>query len=427
MALYNCHLFWYNRGVDTMESTRTGMIQITLQRNVQFLYEEQLARVELAALGCEGCERDADNPWLISAHVNGTAKDVIRRSAYVATLDGTPTIYRDLILPSYQGGAFNRTRSVNQYLTHWIYPYRGKFHPQMVRALLNILGVKRGSLVCEPFLGSGTTALEASLLGANFVGIDLSPLCVMLARVKTQSVSVVTKLRKRVRALLAAPGISLDDRSAFAADDPIVADFLQIARMVTLSDVARRSRDASTYIRKNLAAMLESVEAHAKALKQFGIEPGRVTVSVGDCRDLAASGIKAGSVDAIVTSPPYSIALDYVKNDEHALDALGVDTASLRGTMTGVRGRGPKQKLDLYNSDMQQMFQEVARVLRPGAQAAFVVGDATVDGFEVTTTATMARWAVLAGLQHERTLPKTVFGLYNVMNDEKILIFRRPA
>jgi hypothetical protein len=29
-------------------------------------------------------------------------------------------------------------------LTHWIYPYRGKFHPQMVRALFNILGVKPG-------------------------------------------------------------------------------------------------------------------------------------------------------------------------------------------------------------------------------------------------------------------------------------------
>jgi tRNA G10 N-methylase Trm11 len=223
------------------------------------------------------------------------------------------------------------------------------------------------------------------------------------------------------------PNLSLNNRKQFSDSDPLVTDFLQIARMVTLSDVARRSREASTYIRKNLAAMLESVEAHSAALKQFDIVPGRVTVSVGDCRDLAGSGIKAKSVDAIVTSPPYSIALDYVKNDEHALEAMGVDMASLRGTMTGVRGRGAKQKLGLYNSDMQQMFREVCRVLKPGARAAFVVGDATVDGSEVTTTDTMAHWAVAAGMEHERTLKKTVFGLYNVMNDEKILIFRRPA
>jgi tRNA G10 N-methylase Trm11 len=401
------------------------MNQLTLQRNVQFLYEEQLARVELAALGCEDCQRDADNPWVIAAHVNGTTNDVIQRSAYVGEVDGQATVYRDLIRPNYQGGAFNRTRSVNQYLTHWIYPYRGKFHPQMVRALMNILGVKPGSLVCEPYLGSGTAALEASLLGADFVGVDLSPLCVTLARVKTQSYAAVDAIRKKVRSLLARETVNVDD-SVFTKDrDPIVRDFLQIARMVTLSDVARRRRQASVYLRKNLTAMLESVEAHAKAIDRYGIRPGTVTVSIGDCRDLRAAGVDDNVVDAIVTSPPYSIALDYVKNDEHALDALGVDTRKLRSVMTGVRGRGAAQKLQLYNDDMRQMFGEVARVLKPGARAAFVIGDATVDGSEYTTTGQMVEWAVDTGLRLERSIPKIVFGLYNVMSEEKILIFRK--
>jgi tRNA G10 N-methylase Trm11 len=404
----------------------TALNKLTLPRNVQFLYEEQLARVELQALGCENCERDSDNPWLISAHMNGTAHDVIQRAAYVATIDGQSTVYSDLIKPKYQGGAFNRTRSVNQYLTHWIYPYRGKFHPQMVRALLNILGVRQDSLVYEPYLGSGTTALEASLLGARFVGVDLSPLCVLLTRVKTQSVKRVAKIRQCVAALLAKPRLKLD-RRAFQDADSIVADFLEVARMVTLSDVSRRSRDETVSIRKNLSAMLESVEAHAAALETFGIKPGSVTASVGDCRNLKSTGVKPGSVDAIVTSPPYSIALDYVKNDEHALDALGVDTDALRDKMTGVRGVGADNKLRLYNDDMQAMFAQVALCLKPGARAAFIVGDATVDGREYTTTEQMTDWAVAAGLVHERSLLKIVYGLYSVMKDEKILIFRRPA
>ena len=152
-----------------------------------------------------------------------------------------------------------------------------------------------------------------------------------------------------------------------------------------------------------------------------------MSVRAGDCRDLKASGIKSNSVDAIVTSPPYSIALDYVKNDEHALDALGVDTGQLRAAMTGVRGSGPDQKLQLYNADMQAMFREVARILKPGARAAFVIGDATVDGREYTTTDQMTDWAIDAGLTLERSIPKIVFGLYAVMNDEKILIFNRPV
>jgi tRNA G10 N-methylase Trm11 len=146
---------------------------------------------------------------------------------------------------------------------------------------------------------------------------------------------------------------------------------------------------------------------------------------VGDCRDLRKSGVADNTVDAIVTSPPYSIALDYVKNDEHALDALGVDTSELRQIMTGVRGRGPKQKLELYNADMQAMFHEVARILKPRARAAFVIGDATVDGREYTTTEQMSEWAIEAGLMLEQSIPKIVYGLYGMFQDEKILIFRK--
>jgi hypothetical protein len=399
---------------------------IQLPRNVQFLYEEHLARVEFAALGCTGLERDGDQWNTLRADVNGSAASVINRSAYAATLDGHGTVYAQLIRPNYQGGEFNRTRSVNQYLTHWIYPYRGKFHPQMVRALLNVLGVRRGSVVLEPYLGSGTTAVEASLLGADFFGVDLSPLCALLTRVKTQSVFAVAEIRSRVGALLDADELDLEDATLVEHTNAAVSDFVQIARMVTFSDVARRGRDATVAFRKNLAAMLQSVEAYALAVQRFDLPLGRVRSEVGDCRDLAAAGVADASIDAIVTSPPYSIALDYVKNDEHALDAMGVDTTVLRALMTGVRGRGAKQKLVYYNEDMRVMFREVARVLKPGARAAFVIGDATVDGREYTTTEQMSGWAADAGLVQERAIPKIVYGLYSVMSDEKILIFRRP-
>jgi tRNA G10 N-methylase Trm11 len=172
--------------------------------------------------------------------------------------------------------------------------------------------------------------------------------------------------------------------------------------------------------------MLESVEAYGRAIQEFSLRPGKVEVHVGDCRDLSPQGVRSGSIDGVVTSPPYSIALDYVKNDDHALKVMGVDAKGLRETMTGVRGRGASQKLALYNEDMQQMFREVARVLKRGAAAAFVIGDATVDGREVTTTDTMTQWAEKTGLRLERSIPKIVFGLYNVMQDERILIFRKP-
>ena len=152
-----------------------------------------------------------------------------------------------------------------------------------------------------------------------------------------------------------------------------------------------------------------------------------MTPLVGDAGDLAAAGLGEATVDGVVTSPPYSIALDYVKNDERALCLLGASPQALAARMTGVRGRGARQKLAFYNGDMRAMFQQVARVLKPGARAAFVIGDATVDRTEYTTTRSMGQWAVAAGLVLERELPKIVFGLYNVMLDEKIVVFRKPS
>ena len=110
-----------------------------LPRNVQFLYEEHLARLEFEALGCQELTRVGDHWDQMTADVNGTADLMLSRSAYLGLLDGRPSVYSELITPLYKGGRFNRTRSVNQYLTHWIYPYRGKFHPQMIKGLINLV------------------------------------------------------------------------------------------------------------------------------------------------------------------------------------------------------------------------------------------------------------------------------------------------
>ena len=398
---------------------------LTLPRNVQFLYEEQLARIEMRTLGCNGWDRVGDDPKSVNLEVTTNAEKLLKQAAYVGEIDGRKSVYEQLISPDYQGGKFNRTRSVNQYLTHWIYPYRGKFHPQMIRALLNIAGVAPGSLVLDPYGGSGTTAMEASLLGLNSISVDLSPLCVLLTRVKTRSVEALREIRSSVAQLLEDEFLDPFANPKFEHENPTVADFLKIAQMVTFSDASRRKRDPRLSIRKNLQFMLHSVEAHDDALRAFEIVAGKVDAIRADARDLGSAGIADETIDAVVTSPPYSIALDYVKNDEHALKAMGVSLQGLRDEMTGVRGRGNKRKLALYNEDMQMMFDQVTRVLRPGAKAIFVIGDATVDRKEYTTTKEMIGWANSSGLSLERQIPKIVFGLYNVMLDEKILIFRK--
>ena len=62
------------------------MNTLTLQRNVQFIYEEQLARIEMQAFGCEDLQRNPNNPWQFKVRLNGTDTDVLKRAAYIGTL-----------------------------------------------------------------------------------------------------------------------------------------------------------------------------------------------------------------------------------------------------------------------------------------------------------------------------------------------------
>lgn len=403
------------------------MSQITLPRNVHFIYEHALAQLELRqGYGLDVRIAPVD-PWHMEADLNGQLQRIVDTAAYVGTVDGVESTYSRLITPAYRGGEYNRTRSENQYLTHWIYPYKGKFHPQMIRAILNAIGAKPGWTVVDMFSGSGTTLLEAQILGIDSIGIDASPLCVLLARIKTQSWRFVDKIRDAVVELTSGGETHPNAVDPHQWEPNEVAEFIDMARMLTYSDVARRGRDPVKYFAKNLVSMLESAEAMRRAKEVFDLHFGQVKVEQGDCRDLSSVGIAPSTVDAIVTSPPYSIALDYVENDEHALKAMGHDTRKMRKDFIGVRGRGTKQKMAFYASDMKKAFAEMAIALRPAGHAVLVVGDVTVSGHETLTTREMVNWAKAEGLSLRLEMGKIVWGLYNVIKDEKILFFAKEG
>ncbi|GAH87104.1 unnamed protein product, partial [marine sediment metagenome] len=94
--------------------------------NIQFIYELILGILELESFGVEIIPCKDYRSFEISNHSDTEA--IVKRSGYFKVIDGINTDYSAII-------KYNRTRSFNQYLTHWFYPYKGKFHPQMIRAV----------------------------------------------------------------------------------------------------------------------------------------------------------------------------------------------------------------------------------------------------------------------------------------------------
>ena len=80
------------------------------------------------------------------------------------------------------------SRQHTRYSAHGLHEYRGKFNPQMVRAVTNLLGLSVGDRIWDPFCGSGTALLEARHQGFNAVGVDRNPLAVAIANAKLAAI-----------------------------------------------------------------------------------------------------------------------------------------------------------------------------------------------------------------------------------------------
>lgn len=69
-------------------------------------------------------------------------------------------------------------------LTHNFYRYPARFSPQLVRAAIEAF-TEPGDLILDPFVGGGTTLVEAMALGRNAIGSDISSLATFVSEVKT--------------------------------------------------------------------------------------------------------------------------------------------------------------------------------------------------------------------------------------------------
>jgi len=89
--------------------------------------------------------------------------ELVRNAAYFARVGSQWTRHflicsgEPLRLPKHSSSQLRSFFHSNQfrtgYATHGLFPYRGKFHPQMIKGLLNAMGLRPGDTVLEPMMG----------------------------------------------------------------------------------------------------------------------------------------------------------------------------------------------------------------------------------------------------------------------------------
>lgn len=392
-----------------------------------------------------------------------------------------------------------------------IHPFPARMAPEI--ALESLSKLDEGSLVLDPMVGSGTVLRQAAALGHRGVGFDLDPLAVLISRVGTTRLDheafadVNSQILRHVASLgddcptlpwvdsdaetldfirfwFAAPQERALRRVALALSEfPAVeqscaetaalnAMKLALSRIIiTKERGASLARDVS-HSRPHKVADANDFDVAVeygksatilqRRLRQFHLA-GEASVDQGDARSL--SHIPDGSVDRVMTSPPYLNAIDYMRGHRMSLVWLGHSLTQLRSIRSNSIGserradntaRPPayeavRQSLgnleglpnrvtgmvDRYVCDLINMIIEIARVLKRAGQATFVIGDSCVRGTFIKNSAAVASAAVASGMtqversvrdlpNQSRYLPLKGPALAKRMRTETVITFAAP-
>lgn len=281
--------------------------------------------------------------------------------------------------------------------THYLHPYPAKLLAQIPHLLLtSIVAGDRSISVLDPFCGSGTTLLEAALLGFDATGIDVNPLAAMIARAKCRPLRPQQLVDIGAEAVSLARVLPLRD----AADPPewpnlghwysrkaieqlrrllgaiarVATDTYRDALLLAFSVAARRvsfadprvpvpvrvdaSRATTAALRQRFRAVQdraeqgEAIAEFSSALQRMAVQfsdlrrrsramaVGSVSVRIHDARRDYPSAIRnRGPFDVVVTSPPYVAAQKYVRSSLLSLIWLGLvpskDLAELESRTIG--------------------------------------------------------------------------------------------
>ena len=95
----------------------------------------------------------------------------------------------ELPLQTVDGNSFTiKQRNLNKF-THGFFKYPCKFIPEVPRWSIAKYMPENGGLVFDPFSGSGTTLLEAKILGYDSIGTEIDPVAKKIIKVKTEDYS----------------------------------------------------------------------------------------------------------------------------------------------------------------------------------------------------------------------------------------------
>lgn len=352
--------------------------------------------------------------------------------------------------------------------------YRACFKPQLPRFFITRLTAE-GDLVYDPFMGRGTTVIEAALLGRIPAGCDINPLSAILTlpRLNPPELPEVSRrlqqidLQKPVdtwgellvfyhpltlQAITNLRNYLLEKEKAQELDQVdawirMVATnrltghskgFFSVYTLPPNQTVSIKSqkrinnkraqtpplRDIKEIILRKSRSLLKKLTAEEVKLLRKTFNKAKIMTGSSDQTPL----IDSNSVKLVVTSPPFLDTVNYQADNWLRCWFNGIDANSVRIWQLG--------NLTLWKEKMVGVFKELARILLPGGHIAFEVGE--VRGGKILLENLVVPAAVEVGLRptmiiiNSQKFTKTAncWGVKNLKkgtNTNRIVLLRKDA
>ena len=340
----------------------------------------------------------------------------------------------------------DKTIKDTSYITHGYYTYPAKFIPQLASRLIKE-NSNENDVVIDPFLGSGTTIVEAILNNRIGVGTDINDIAFLVSKVKTTPIKKPILLEILNKIELESHGLFKRNTQRIVPEneridywflpkqkeklsnifaqiveiknndvrDFFLVAFAQILKSCSIwlqkSIKPTRDKDKKNYdpltlflnqSRKMIKKHLEFDETLSKEVRQ-NIDKYRIA-QCGDSRNLPCENDAA---TLVVTSPPYVTSYEYA--DLHQLPSLwfgyfselpkfrkkfigssykdrnNIDLKTSIGEEIVLKLGETKKSREVRNyfSDMLETFLEMKRVLKEGGRACVVIGNTEFKGIKI--------------------------------------------
>ena len=298
--------------------------------------------------------------------------------------------------------------------THGLHKYPAKFFPELPRWIIERYSQK-GDFILDPFAGSGTTNLEAMMLGRDSVGVDVDPFSRFLARTKTKLLSenelwkAYTKIKKiscsyhENSHINGVPDFPYRDqwfKGYILKELAYIKNSIEILRtsqeiknffLVCFSSVVRQVSEADnnctrTVIRKKLGKQVLPNAAINLFVKRIDVQvfnmisfvqakpQGQATIPDDtDARDMSV--FKGDLFDLALTSPPYLNAVDYPRTHQLEMYWLGLATGSLQPLKrlhVGTEAVFRKEYESLHKTGVPSADRAIKRIYELDPRRAFI-------------------------------------------------------